>query len=133
MEKTLKIIWIAFLAATFAYLVLAFFLTRSGEPNVDPVILAVVAIVAISEGVVTLAWSMNYRRQLYEQRSSGGAAFDPQKHQTTAIIVWAMSESVAVLGLVMAILFNSFYLILPFWALGVVLLMLHSSFIQQPE
>ena len=132
--RTLNIIWLAFMSAPFLYAGVAWFVTTGAEPKEADTgtlrlglgVLAVVSVVA---------------SYLYRKRALGEAAIDRRLaeppvnalpgsddlepieqrlagifpyYQTTTIIILALRESVAVLGLILTILTGDFWQYVPF-------------------
>lgn len=132
--RTLNLIWFAFLSAPVFYAAVAWFVTagdasKTGDFGSIRLILGVVA-------VVSLAVSYFVRRQALADAKleeclgnppardlPGSEDLDPTEqrlatlfphYQTTTIIVLAIRESAAVIGLILTILTGEFWLYVPF-------------------
>lgn len=138
--RTLNIIWFAFLAAPFTYTFIGWVVTRDGRPaaETDVPVGLLQAVLLLAATVLTLASYVYPRRALAEARlrgllagpfpgrpPAGTADLEPVEqrlvllfphYQTTMIVSFAMRESIAIFGLVLAILTGSFLVMVP-WSI----------------
>jgi hypothetical protein len=128
----LRIIWMAFLASVGLY-VAAFFAVSMAGPAANPPVLAVLRplfwSLAAAIGVASLWW----RRRCLARSASpiapvpGGDTLPASlgRAGTDCVMAWAMSEAVAVLGLVLGLLSHEVDDFLPMAFAAIVLLYLH--------
>ncbi len=143
--RTVVIIWAALAASVLMYILVAFQITAKAESSgaADPVILYALAGVAVCMAVTTFALRLVL---LGDERllspPSGRAPATPgvpapesaeeslalaavERYRTGLIVLWALSESVALLGLVAAIVGRRFAVIVPFAAVSLALQIVH--------
>ncbi|MGC9327131.1 MAG: hypothetical protein ACP5I1_05835 [Candidatus Hinthialibacter sp.] len=128
MRRKLWFLWSAFIYAILIYLVLAYFLVSSKTSNPDFV--PIIAMVTILLSVVTAIISVLIRLKLLTGPIQNGSLDIEteqgfQKYQTISIINWALSESIAVFGLILVIISGNFYYVIPYSVISLVLLILH--------
>ncbi|MBN2328459.1 MAG: hypothetical protein JXR73_15050 [Candidatus Omnitrophica bacterium] len=128
MRKKLWFLWSVFIDAIVIYLVLAYFLVSSNTSNPDFV--PIVAMVTILLSIISAMISILIRLKLLTGPIQNGAldihseqGF--QKYQTISIVNWALSESVAVFGLILVIISGNFYYAIPYCVISLILLILH--------
>jgi len=116
--RTLRLIWMAFVASIFLYgLVLSI---QPAQPVVDVGQMRSVFVpVALAEAAIGIWW----RRR--STSTTPAAKLDPQSFtqlQANCIIVWALGSSIAIQGLILGFLSHDIGEFLPFAAAGLALL-----------
>lgn len=125
--RQLNLIHISFVAAIFVYVLVIVFQTR--EPGI-PADVSVIRPILILAAVLAAGASIWWRRRATGEtqfkpleRSSAADSFE--RLQTDCIITWALSESVAIMGLVLALLSHDYGTFMPFAAAALALLAVH--------
>ena len=141
--RTMIIIWAAFLAAPFVYLVVGWILSRNPRPEdaaQAPVGVLTAAFLLVGTALVAASFALQRRAlgdaALKAVMGPGSSALLPPgagdlepveqrlarllpHYQTTLIKVLAMREALAILGLVLVVLTGNFLLMVP-WAVAAV-------------
>ena len=119
-RRQLGVIWAAMLAAVAVYGAVAVFLPSANGGGMDAeFVRTALSALAVGSG---LAAVLVWRRSL---AAGGGAPIERSALQSSAIIVWALCESVAVFGLVTVVLTGDAREFVPFGAAAAALLLLH--------
>lgn len=129
MGKNLWFIWIAFVFAVFLYVVIGFFLqgTVLLEPTqvktLEWVFFALSLVCAA--GALLLRWK-GIHEPIQMKTLDLNTTAGQTKYLTLSILAWALSESIAIFGLVMTILSGNFYTGLPYSLASLILLALQT-------
>ncbi len=125
-KQVLKMIWGAMLGAVLTYGVVCLVIVGAGDAGrleENNALRYALSAAAILVGAVSVWW----RRRFLPGETAAGApvklAF--AQVQSHSVIVWALSEAVALFGLVMGVLTHSFAEFLPFALAAAALLLLH--------
>ncbi|MFB3788109.1 MAG: hypothetical protein ACE15F_17250 [bacterium] len=127
MGKNLWFIWIAFIFAVFMYLVVGFFL--QGMVSLKPDLIQILGMVFFALSLICAAGALLLRwkgiheplqMKTLDLSTTAGQA----QYRTLSIFTWALSESIAIFGLVMMIISGNFYTGLPYSAASLILLAL---------
>ncbi len=123
MQKTLWVIWSVFVYSIVLYLGGAYFFLDSSvsNPGVVPAVAGVTILLSVVSGVMSVV----IRVKLLSTSLDMNSDKDVQKYQTISIINWALSESIAVFGLILAVISGVFYYAIPYCVVSLVLLILH--------
>jgi len=131
MVRKLNIIWICFFSAIFVYSALAFILNKISISVPDnPVLLLVIAVIAFS----SCALSFVLRSRMIVQPIHNGS-LDVKSEEgmkkllANFIVVWAVCESIAIVGLVAVILSGNPILYAPFALVSVTLMLVNHPLI----
>jgi F0F1-type ATP synthase membrane subunit c/vacuolar-type H+-ATPase subunit K len=129
-KQQLRLIWAAMLSAVVMYGAVCFLVLGASEAAADDTnewLHTLVTSVAIIPGVLSIWW-----RRHFLSTDSGAAGVDVSmpfaQFQAHGLIVWALSEAVAVCGLVLAFVVHSFHEFIPFGVASVALLIMHHPF-----
>ena len=129
MDKNLWVIWISFVAAVFLYFGVGYFL--QGLVTLEPDLIRVFGMVFFALSLICAAGALLLRwkgihepvqMKTLDLSTTAGQA----KYLTLSIFAWALSEAIAILGLVMIILSGNFYAGMPFGLASLVLLALQT-------
>jgi F0F1-type ATP synthase membrane subunit c/vacuolar-type H+-ATPase subunit K len=118
----LRVIWFAMFAALLTYAGISALLANTSEPMNEDALQPLRYGFTVA-GIVIGAASIIWRRRFLP--SGAHAPLPLAQLQTHSIIVWAMSEAVAVLGLILSVLTHSFREFVPFGLAAAGLLALH--------
>jgi len=123
MQKTLWFVWSVFVYSIVLYLGVAYFFLDSSisNPDVVPAVAGVTILLSIVSGVMSVV----IRVKLLSKSMDMNSDKDVQKYQTISIINWALSESIAVFGLILVVISGVFYYAIPYCVVSLVLLILH--------
>ena len=125
-QQTLRIVWMAMAAAvaTYAVVLLAILSPATAPPDTQAELLHnVLTVGGIAVGALSLWW----RRQFLGSDPEA-PALTVARLQSSAIVLWALSEAVALVGFVLAILTRNVWEFVPFGLASVALLVLHHPF-----
>lgn len=137
--KLLHIVFLALLGSLVVYLVVAYVIAADGEPpgtDIDVMVpilgvMGLGSLVAafILRGVLLRGGLARLPAQITEDDAGhvAGASF------TSAIVGWAMCESVAIYGLVLFFLSHRWEIFLPFWGAGLVAMLLQAPSLRHIE
>ncbi len=127
MQKKLWIIWSAFIYAVLIYAGISYFLLQPTISNTEMV--PFFAGVTVLMSVISAVMSIVIRVKLLSGPIQDGrllldteAGF--QKYQTISIITWALSESIAVFGLILVVISGIFFYVIPYCVVSLGLLLL---------
>ncbi|HOJ59048.1 MAG TPA: hypothetical protein PK878_02065 [bacterium] len=127
MGKNLWLIWIAFIVAVFMYLVVGFSL--QGMVLLQPDLIQILGMVFFALSLICAAGALLLRwKGIHEPIQM--KTLDPQtiegsqKYLMFSILAWALTETIAIFGLVMMIISGNFYTGLPYSAASLILLAL---------
>jgi hypothetical protein len=138
--KVLQVLWGALTAAVIAYAGVCFMVTRewgSADPEFARTLYLVIAFTALTTGAASVWWRRSFAMSpgsplfLFVRESADAPPHEEavkiamQRLQTNCVIVWAMSEAVALLGLVLCLLSRDFPAYLPFGTGALLLLHAH--------
>ena len=123
MQKTLWFVWSVFVYSIVLYLGVAYFFLDSSisNPDVVPAVAGVTILLSVVSGVMSVV----IRVKLLSKSMDMNSDKDVQKYQTISIINWALSESIAVFGLILVVISGVFYYAIPYCVVSLVLLILH--------
>lgn len=123
MQKTLWFVWSVFVYSIVLYLGVAYFFLDSSisHPGVVPAVAGVTILLSVVSGVISVV----IRVKLLSKSMDMSSDKDVQKYQTISIINWALSESIAVFGLILVVISGVFYYAIPYCVVSLVLLILH--------
>lgn len=99
----LTIIWFAFLASLAVYLLVGILLEGEFGPGMDPSMVGPLRLIALIYGIAVLFLS-RFARSFMLNSGIGSTAPAPQRYMSALILAWALSESIAITGLVVFIL-----------------------------
>jgi hypothetical protein len=129
-RQVLLVIWLGQLGSIALFVVVGFVLTQMEEPGegmlitvtLRPLFWVLAAVLAFA----SLWWRRTFAAAALRPEAAGRLAADAwNRLQVHCLIVWAMSEAPAILGLVLAVLSRDLGDLLPFAAAGAVLLYVH--------
>ena len=125
-QQTLRLVWLAMTAAvaTYAVVLLAILGPETPPPDTQAEALHNALTVA---GIAVGALSMWWRRRFLGSDPEA-PALTVARLQASAIVVWALSEAVALVGFVLAILTRNVWEFVPFGLASIALLLLHHPF-----
>lgn len=138
--KVLNVLWGALTTAVIAYAGVCFVVARSGgaaDPETIRVLARMLVLAALAAGVVSVWWRRSFATSpssplfLFVGESPQGPPPEEavgialQRLQANCIIVWAMSEAVALFGVVLCVLNRDFPSYLPFGIGALILFRLH--------
>jgi len=124
---SLRIIWLAFIASIFAYALVLTFIHGASQTTMDiPALRLVLIVMSVSHVGVSVWW----RHRVDVAPPPSASVTTPAdesiaKLRVNCIIVWAISEGVAVYGVVLALLAGDIGEFIPFAAGALALLFLH--------
>lgn len=132
--NVLRLVWISFLVGVAVYTV-AFAMLRRAQPSLDPEV-ATTLRPAFWIAALGLAWLSTWWHQRFAGQSvtaaqgsgsadAGATAVAIERLRTGCIVAWAMSEAVAILGLLLGFLTHRSEDFLPFAFGAVALLYMH--------
>jgi hypothetical protein len=99
---TLRLIWIAFLAAPVVYVVLSSFVVRGGEAL--PLPMPLTAVLALAAAATAVAGHVVPDLVARQRRGDATRSVSPlDLYQTAMIVRWACFEAIAIYGFVLAI------------------------------
>ena len=129
-KRQLRLIWMWMLGAVAAYGAVCFIALRTAEMDGGggPELLHnVFTVAAIVVGALSVWW---WRHFLSADPASAGVdnGMGFSQFQTHSFIVWALSEAVAIVGLMLAFVLRSFQEFVPFGVAGAALLVMHHPF-----
>ena len=125
-QQTLRIVWMAMAAAvaTYAGVLLAVLGPETAPPDAQAeVVHNALTVAGIAVGAVSLWW-----RRRFLGSDPDAPALTVARLQSSAIVLWALSEAVALVGFVLAILTRNGWEFVPFGLASVALLVLHHPF-----
>jgi F0F1-type ATP synthase membrane subunit c/vacuolar-type H+-ATPase subunit K len=127
--RILRVMWLAFASAPLLYGVVVLLRTRMAVPDAVPVVAVagpVLIAVALAAALGSIWWRRRYLDQVATRRASAPPAVELVAAQRLACLVaWAMSETVAIAGLVLALLSANPRAYPPFLAASLALFYLH--------
>ena len=125
-QQTLRIVWVAMAAAVAMYagLLLALLGPEPAPPDAHAELLHnALTVAGIAVGALSVWW-----RGRFLGHDPEAPALTVARLQSSAIVLWALSEAVALVGFVLAILTRNVWEFVPFGLASVALLVLHHPF-----
>ncbi len=127
-QQLLRLIWTAMCASVVLYGAVCFFVL-GGAVNGDDERTGILHNAFTVAGIIVGALSIWWRRHFLSTDPEPADAGIPfARFQTHGIVVWALSEAVAICGLVLAFVVRSFPEFVPFGVASVALLVMHHPF-----
>ena len=120
--RTAWIIWLGMLLATGGYL-LALVIVLASDPSAAPTDVSTLRHVLMIVALVPVAAVYVVRRRLPLEASAVGPSPSPEQVFTTYVLCWALSEVVAIFGLVLGIVGRSVAEAQPFLMVAAALLL----------
>lgn len=132
MAKQLWVIWSAFIGSVIIYPVIAYLFLPNDEPKRNILYLAIFGILAVASVVVSVIYKTHSLYRLFEiEKIDLNSEAGIQQIQSSYIIVWALSEVSAILGICWVVITQDFIASIPFYMLSLVLLCLNYPKIKQ--
>lgn len=125
-QQTLRIVWLAMAATVVMYAVvlLAVLGSEMAPPDAQAELLHnALTVVGIAVGALSMWW-----RRHFLGSDPEAPALTVARLQSSAIVLWALSEAVALVGCVLAILTRNVWEFMPFGLASIALLVLHHPF-----
>ena len=125
-KQLLKVIWFAMLSAIGSYTVVCLLVVGiqdAGRRAENDSLRYAMTGIATVLGVISVWWRWHFLSASTTQEAPAKLSF--ARLQSHSLVVWALSEAVAIVGLAMGLLTQSFAEFLPFAVAAAALLLLH--------
>jgi hypothetical protein len=121
MSMTVNLIWAALFFSTFVYVILAFVLSRSGwKPVGDPALGQVLMGIFMALSLIEVMFVSWLKKKSFTEELTSITSVDSQKKfiVSRSVVLFALSEVPAILGLVTFFLTGNFMMLLAFWGIS---------------